>query len=78
MLRRETFSRSLGLPVLSEDARYSIFEITPLQSTDVFVSKVAPTVELGDNITRTEDAAEYLVPNRNEWSSAKLIGEIDN
>ena len=74
----KTLADSLGLPVLSEDARYSIFEITPLEPTDVFVSKVAPTVEFGGKITRTGEAAQYLVPNRNEWSSAKLIGEIDN
>lgn len=74
----KTLADSLGLPVISEDARYSIFEIKPLEPTDVFVSKVAPTVEFEDKIVRAGGATQYLVPNRNEWSSAKLIGEIDN
>ena len=42
------------------------------------MSKVAPTVEFGGNITRAGGASQYLVPNRQEWSAAKLIGEIDN
>jgi hypothetical protein len=74
----KTLADSLGLPVISENARYSIFEIKPLEPTEVFVSKVAPTVEFGGRITRTGEAAQYLVPNRQEWSAAKLIGEIDN
>ncbi|MFG0272193.1 DUF6861 domain-containing protein [Pseudomonas sp. zjy_14] len=73
-----TLADSLGLPVISENSRYSIFEITPLQPTEVFMSKVAPTVEFGGNITRAGGASQYLVPNRQEWSAAKLIGEIDN
>jgi hypothetical protein len=74
----KTLADSLGLPVTSENARYSIFEIKPLEPTEVFVSKVAPTLEFGGRITRTGEAAQYLVPNRQEWSAAKLIGEIDN
>jgi hypothetical protein len=74
----KTLADALGLPVISENARYSIFEINPLEPTDVFFSKVAPTVEFGGNITRTGGATQYLVPNRSEWSAPKLIGEIDN
>lgn len=74
----KTLADALGLPVTSENAKYHIFEITPLQPTEVFKSTVAPTVEFGGNITRTGGAAQYLVPNRKEWSAAKLIGEIDN
>jgi hypothetical protein len=74
----KTLADALGLPVISENARYSIFEIKPLAPTEVFVSKVAPTVEFGGRITRTGEAAQYLVPNRQEWSAAKLIGEIAN
>jgi hypothetical protein len=74
----KTLADSLGLPVISENARYSIFEINPLQPTEVFASKVAPTVEFGGNITRTGGATQYLAPNRREWSAPKLIGEIDN
>ena len=74
----KTLADALGLPVTSENARYHVFEITPLQPTEVFKSTVAPTVEFGGNVTRTGGAAQYLVPNRQEWSAAKLIGEIDN
>lgn len=69
---------SFGLPLVSESSKYSIFEIKPLFPTEVFVSKVAPTVELGGAIERTGEAWQYLTPNRGEWSEPKLIGTILN
>jgi hypothetical protein len=74
----KTLADALGLPVTSENARYHIFEISPLQPTEVFKGTVAPTVEFGGRVNRTGGALQYLVPNRQEWSAAKLIGEIDN
>jgi len=43
-LRKTSLAEELGLPLVSEAPRYSIFEITPLKPTEVFVSQVAPTV----------------------------------
>lgn len=73
-----TLADSLGLPLGSEATKYSIFEMTPLKPTEVFVSKIAPTTEFGGNIDRVGGALQYLTPNRNEWSATKLIGTIDN
>ncbi|WP_062387701.1 DUF6861 domain-containing protein [Pseudomonas abietaniphila] len=74
----KTLADSLGLPLISEDTKYKIYEITPLSPTEVFVNEIAPTTEFGGNIARTGGATQFLVPNRKEWSAAKLIGEIDN
>ncbi|MNO77752.1 hypothetical protein D3C76_688720 [compost metagenome] len=52
--------------------------MTPLKPTEVFVSKIAPTTEFGGSIDRVGGALQYLTPNRNEWSTTKLIGTIDN
>lgn len=77
-LRKTSLAEELGLPLVSEAPRYSIFEITPLKPTEVFVSQVAPTVEFGGSIQRAGGALQYLTPNRGEWSAAKLVGSIDN
>lgn len=73
-----TLADSFGLPLTSEAPKYSIFEMTPLNTTEVFVSKVAPTSEFGGSIGGGGGALQYLTPNRNEWSATKLIGTIDN
>jgi hypothetical protein len=73
-----TLADSFGLPLGSESTRYSIFEMAPLQPTEVFVSKVAPTTELSGAISRTGEAMQYLTPNRGEWGTPKLIGTISN
>ncbi|MNG26685.1 hypothetical protein D3C84_1117040 [compost metagenome] len=73
-----TLADSLGLPLTSEAPKYSIFEISPLQPTEVFVSKVAPTTEFGGSIGRTGGANQFLIPNRKEWSTTSLLGTIDN
>lgn len=74
----KTLADSFGLPLGSESTRYSIFEMSPLQPTEVFVSKVAPTTELGGAISRSGEAMQYLTPNRGEWGTPKLMGTISN
>jgi hypothetical protein len=73
-----TLADSFGLPLASESTTYSIFEMSPLKPTEVFVSKVAPTSELNGMIGRTGEAVQYLTPNRGEWGVPKLIGNIPN
>lgn len=75
---KNTLADAFGLPLVSEAPKYSIFEMTPIKSTEVFISTVAPTTEFGSNIGRVGGAVQYLTPNRNEWSATKLIGTIDN
>jgi len=52
--------------------------MSPLQPTEIFVSKVAPTIELNGTISRTGEAMQYLTPNRSEWGTPKLIGTLSN
>jgi filamentous hemagglutinin len=67
-----------GLPIKSESTVYDIYKISPSAPAPVFVSKVAPTVELGGLMTRPGGAVQYVVPNRGPWSSPELVGTIRN
>lgn len=74
----KSLADAFGLPLGSEAPSYSIYQISPLKPTEVFVSPVAPTSELGGTIQRSGGALQFLTPNRGEWSSPKLIGTIGN
>jgi len=67
-----------GLPAKSEAARYRLDEIRPLAPTEVFISHVAPTTELGGLITRSGGGEQYLVPNRKLFTSPVHLRDIDN
>ncbi|MHA6129916.1 hemagglutinin repeat-containing protein [Pseudomonas fluorescens group sp. PF-1] len=67
-----------GLPVRSEAQLYDIYQISPSGPATVFVSKVAPTTELGGLVSRPGGAIQYVVPNRASWSLPTHIGTIGN
>ena len=67
-----------GLPGKSEAARYRMDEVRPLAPTEVFISHVAPTSELGGQITRTGGAEQMLIPNRRLYSEPNYLRNIDN
>lgn len=46
--------------------------------TNVFVSKVAPTTELGGRVSTPGGATQVLVPNRGAWSAPVHVGTIGN
>lgn len=73
-----TLADVFGPPLASEAPKYSIFEMTPLKPTEVFVSKVTPATEFAGSIGRSGEAIQFLTPNRSEFSTTKLIGEISN
>lgn len=73
-----TLADAFGLPLKSESVGYSVFQIAPLKPTEVFVSKIAPTTELGGVINRTSEVFQSIVPDRGEWGSPKLLGTIFN
>lgn len=67
-----------GLPVKSQAPVYDIYQITPSAPSKVFISKVAPTTELGGVVVRNGDAVQYVVPNRKTWSVPVHIGTIED
>ena len=67
-----------GLPLKSESSLYDVYQIMPKGTVNVFVSRVAPTEELGGLVRRRGGARQYLLPNRNLWSAPVLIGTIRN
>ncbi|MDR6991652.1 hypothetical protein [Luteimonas sp. 3794] len=67
-----------GLPIASEAPVYDLYRIVPRVPTEVFVSTVAPTSELGGAVTRTGGATQYLVPNRNLFSEAVRVSSLGN
>lgn len=67
-----------GLPAKSEALRYRMDEVRPLAPTEVFISQVAPTSELGGQLTRAGGGEQYLVPNRKLFTAPVHIRDIDN
>lgn len=81
MSSERSFADYFGLPMASHATTYDVYQITPSGPTKVWASEIAPTSELGGEVTTSGGGAEYLVPNRNAnggsaWSSPKLIGTI--
>jgi hypothetical protein len=67
-----------GLPINSEASSYDVYRIAPKAHAEVFISHVAPTSELGGQITRAGGAVQHLVPNRSMFTEAIHIGSIGN
>lgn len=76
--RGHNLSQYFALPVRSEAQVYDIYQIRPNGPTEVFVNSVAPTSELGGQVTKPGGAEQYLVPNRRLYSDAVRIGSIGN
>ncbi len=72
----KSLSDYFGLPLKSTASTYDIYQITPKAPAKVFVSKVAPTSELGGAVRNSGGASQTLVPNRNAWSPPVHVGTI--
>lgn len=67
-----------ALPAKSEAARYRLDAVRPLAPTEVFISHVAPTSELGGQVMRAGGAEQVLVPNRRLFTDPEFVRRIDN
>lgn len=67
-----------GLPIKSESQVYDLYEIRPKAPTEVFVSEIAPTSELGGEVRHAGGGTQYLVPNRGLFTEATRVGSIGN
>ena len=74
----KNLSQYFALPVNSESTQYDVYKITPKAPTEVFVNTVAPTSELGGQVTKPGGATQYLTPNRNLYEPAELVKTVDN
>ena len=74
----KNLSQHFALPVNSESKQYDVYKITPKAPTEVFVNTVAPTSELGGQVTKPGGATQYLTPNRNLYEPAELVKTVDN
>lgn len=71
-------SEFFGLPIASESTQYDVYQITPKDTTDVFVSTVAPTSELDGQVTKPGGATQYLTPNRGLFGEPEFVTTVDN
>ena len=76
--RGHNLSEYFGLPIRSEAQVYDIYQIRPNGPTEVFVNTIAPTSELGGQVTKPGGAEQLLVPNRRLYGDAVRIGSIGN
>ncbi len=67
-----------GLPVKSEAPVYDVYRIDPKGPTEVFVSEVASTSELGGAVRHAGGARQYLVPNRDLFTEAVRVSSLGN
>ena len=74
----KNLSQHFALPVNSESTQYDVYKITPKAPTEVFVNTVAPTSELGGQVTKPGGATQYLTPNRKLYEPAELVKTVDN
>ena len=74
----KNLSQHFALPVNSESKQYDVYKITPKAPTEVFVNTVAPTSELGGQVTKPGGATQYLTPNRKLYEPAELVKTVDN
>jgi len=57
-----------GLPAISDAARYDAHEIRPVGEATVFISKIAPTEELGGKLRTDGGAIQVVVPDRSQFT----------
>lgn len=74
----QTLADRFGLPIKSEAPVYDIYKITSTSESKVFISKVAPTSELGGLVEREGKAIQYIVPSRSTWEPPVHVGTIEN
>lgn len=67
---------AFGLPASSQSGYYSVYGITPVQPTSVFVGPIAPTTQYGGILKTNGGATQYLVPNRSLFTEPKYLGGI--
>jgi uncharacterized Zn-binding protein involved in type VI secretion len=65
-----------GLPLKSSASTYDVYKIVPKAPATVFVSKVAPTSELGGAVRNSGGGSQTIVANRNVWSAPVKVGTI--
>ena len=68
-------SEYFGLPLASRAEIYDVYEIRRERDTQVIVSHVAPTEELGGDVHRAGGAMQYILPDRSAWSEPQKIGQ---
>ncbi|CAM5260427.1 hypothetical protein [Rhodanobacter lindaniclasticus] len=71
-------SEYFGLPIGSEAPRFDAYQITPRFQTQVFISTVAPTSELGGLVTKGGGAEQVLVPNRKLFHDPVYVKSVAN
>jgi peptidoglycan hydrolase-like protein with peptidoglycan-binding domain len=74
----KNLSKHFGLPVGSEALGYDVYKITPKAPTEVFVGRLAPTVELDGLIHKSGGAMQYLTPNRQLYEDATFVKSVEN
>ncbi|MBT9550140.1 MAG: hypothetical protein IV088_04765 [Hydrogenophaga sp.] len=74
----KNLSQHFALPIASESTQYDVYKITPKAPTEAFVNTVAPTSELGGQVTKPGGATQYLTPNRQLYEPAEFVKTVDN
>lgn len=74
----KNLSDYFALPIESEAPRFDAYRITSKFQTQVFISTVAPTSELGGMVTKGGGAEQVLVPNRKLFHDPVYVKSVAN
>lgn len=72
----QSLADAFGLPFQSQRGYYSIYEITPMRPTSVYVSPVAPTAQFGGAVKTSGGATQYIVSNRRLFTEPRFVGGV--
>lgn len=78
LAKGHNLSEHFALPIASEAPVYDVYKITPSQPTEVFANKVAPTSELGGQVTKAGGGEQLLVPNRKLYGDPVYVKSLGN
>jgi hypothetical protein len=76
--RGDNLSKAFALPIASEAAEYDVYKITPKAATEVFVSHIAPSVELEGQIVKQGGGIQYITPNRQVFTTHEFVKSVEN
>jgi hypothetical protein len=67
---------SFGLPMKSDAFEYDVYELPPKEGATGFLSKIAPTEELGGRFKTNAGSNQVLLPSKDSFGAFERVGSV--
>ncbi|CAH0992413.1 hypothetical protein SIN8267_02533 [Sinobacterium norvegicum] len=67
---------SFGLPMKSDAFEYDVYELPPKEGATGFLSKIAPTEELGGRFKTNAGSNQVLLPSKDSFGTFERVGSV--